>query len=192
MFHSRISSSLKLYGLKKTVITNLHLQSFGTKSKKRVHYSKIQSIIDNDAIIDFKTLMRKFYIKAHPDLLKSTNLEASEVNDRSFQELNNVISTIKGNVEYPPMMNRFIPFYIFSEDRIAITMHKLNLKTAGGDSRKQLMKCFSGFFQAIGLLGSNEDFRWNEEFFPPLEGKPIESDSDSSTGYKNQDMHNNY
>lgn len=143
---------------------NLLIQnrSYGNKKRfKRISESSIN-------LPDFKSLLRQFYKKSHPDLLRSSNPEASIVNDQSFKELNGILSIISSNGEYPPQMIKTIPFYVLKEDK-SISRFQLTLRTAGGDSRKQLARCFSVFFRDTGILQS-ETFTWNEEYFQPVEG----------------------
>lgn len=116
---------------------------------------------------DFKSLLRQFYKLAHPDIIRSTDPAAAETNDQSFKELNGVLDTIKRATEYPPSSLKVIPFYLVKDDR-SIIKSNITIRTAGGDSRKQLARCFVAFFKEIGILRT-DSFRWNEDYFQPLE-----------------------
>lgn len=146
------------------------VRSFSNKWKMRQDRNRSYAqALEN--MPDFKSLLREFYKLAHPDLIRAGNPTAADINDQSFQELNGVISTIKGSVEYPPAMIKTIQFHVVNRKDNTTNIVQLRLKTGGGDSKKQLARCFTEFFVNVGVLDRNiSNFKWNDEFFPPYEG----------------------
>jgi hypothetical protein len=141
-------------------------------SKNRIkHLERNRAFYERDADIpDFKSLMRQFYKISHPDIIRSTDPVAADINDQSFKELNGVLDTIKRATEYPASSLKVIPFYLVKNDR-SVMKSNITIRTAGGDSRKQLARCFVAFFKEIGILQAST-FKWNEEYFQPIEAEP--------------------
>lgn len=132
-------------------------------SSKRLRPTRGKSQFDEQDLPQFQDLLRSLYKKAHPDLLRSSNPEMADTNDKSFQVLNGVISTIKTYNEYPPQMIRSIPFHLKRTDG-SYTKVELSIRTAGGDCRKSLANSFELFFRDAGICNSR--FAWGKDFFP--------------------------
>ena len=116
----------------------------------------------------FPNLLRNFYKKVHPDLLRAQSPMEADVNDSSMKELNGVLSSIKVYGEHPPAMVKNITFYVrgYSDNGNGNELKKvsLQLKTAGGDCKRLLMSTFQDFFGRTGVHSG--PFRWGEEHFP--------------------------
>lgn len=130
--------------------------SNGKRSNK---YQQTENPIET---VRFSHLLRQFYKKAHPDILRGSHPVQADVNDTSFQLLNGILSTIKEDNGYPPRMMRTIPFHLMEKNGIVV--RELHIKTAGGDCKKQLRKTFEAFFQETGI--SKGQFTWDKEYFP--------------------------
>jgi hypothetical protein len=111
---------------------------------------------------NFSDLMRDLYKKGHPDVLRSIDKEKADINDQSFQILNNIITTIK-TPGYPPMMVKTIPFHLKTTKGTKST--NLHVKTAGGECKRQLSASFEEFFITSGINPTGK-FRWGNEHFP--------------------------
>lgn len=147
-------------------------------SRQRSRYGGGSRLKPDANLPDFKSILRQFYKKAHPDLIRAFSAEAAEANDKSFQVLNGVLSTIKGTDEYPPAMHKTLQFYLLRSET-SLARIDLNLRTAGGDSKNQLAKCFSQFFMSAGVLDKAVgNFKWNDEFFQPLDVKPTDQNQE--------------
>lgn len=120
---------------------------------------------DDEQLPDFQSLMRVFYRKAHPDMLRAIDSAKADVNDSSFQVLNGVLSQIKKANDYPPMMLKRLPFHVKESDG-TIKLYELKLRAAGGDCRNLFIRCFSEFFQGLGIQTA-PSFVWNKDYFPP-------------------------
>ena len=118
----------------------------------------------NGNVPQFSQLLKTFYLKAHPDLIRSVNSQYSEENDNSFQQLNEVISSIKECNSYPPQISKSLAFNLMNKDR-QFTKVNLIIKTPGGDCRKLLSKTFQDFFQSAGIYDGGR-FAWGKEYFP--------------------------
>lgn len=119
--------------------------------------------VDGSALPSFSGLLRKIYMKSHPDLLKASHPEYASVNDDSIQVLNGIISTIKEANQYPPQIVKTIPFHVKNGNDVRCI--SLDIKTAGGDCRNQLKNAFQRFFAEAGVL-EHGSFRWDKEYFP--------------------------
>lgn len=125
----------------------------------------------------FAGLLRQFYKLSHPDLLRASNSQLADINDQSWQTLNNVLSTIKTVNTYPPRMKRSIPFYIRSKD--AESGYKpiiLTISTGGGDCKKQFGATMRKFFVDAGI-SKDGMFSWGKEYFPTeVYGKKVDEE----------------
>lgn len=149
----------------------LNLSSFSSLTKREKMLQKQRNIqskflkqedLKEGEEITFQEIIRNFYKKAHPDLIRSSNPDFAQLNDESMQHLNGLLTTIKTNNQYPPQIIREIPFQLRLSDG---TFKKvvLNIKTAGGDCRRQLKQQFSSFFKEAGL---HHNFSWGKDYFP--------------------------
>mmetsp|Transcript_55165 Transcript_55165/g.108959 ORF Transcript_55165/g.108959 Transcript_55165/m.108959 type:complete len:175 (+) Transcript_55165:56-580(+) len=114
----------------------------------------------------FAELLRKFYKLTHPDLLRASSPELADINDQSWQTLNNVLSTIKTVNAYPPRMKQSIPFHMRSQE--SDSGYKpvvLTISTGGGDCKKQFGVTMKNFFKASGI-SPDGNFIWGKEYFP--------------------------
>lgn len=114
----------------------------------------------------FHNLLRQLYRRAHPDLMKSHSETMSRINDTSMQELNGVLSTVKGKSEFPQAIDKRFTFYMKNTTTSEYQKYELLLKTSGGDCRKQLRTSFEQFFQLTGIC--NTSFQWDAGYFPAL------------------------
>ena len=133
-------------------------------NRSRMHdfKSKVES---DESLPLFPTLLRNFYKKVHPDLLRAQSPMEAEVNDSSMKELNGVLSSIKVYNEHPPAMVKNIAFYVKgSSGGSGLTKVNLQLKTAGGDCKRSLMRTFQDFFSRTGV--HTGPFSWGHEYFP--------------------------
>jgi len=135
--------------------------------------NKALPVADQNDLPLFSALLRKFYRQTHPDLLRASHPRCAEINDKSWQVLNGILSTLKERNSYPPRMIQSIPFYM----RVIETEHadshihndmsclELNIVTGGGDCKKQLTKTMQQFFltSKISLDGK---FEWDRAYFP--------------------------
>jgi hypothetical protein len=133
--------------------------------------TKIASInpaaaVDPD-IPDFAGLLRQFYKKTHPDLLRAAQPVYADVNDISWQTLNGILSTIKESNSYPPRMIQDIPFYLRAPppDQGTFICAQLQIRTDGGDCRKKFTLTLQQFFVASGISADGR-FHWGAEYFP--------------------------
>lgn len=113
-------------------------------------------------------LLRKLYLRAHPDIFKATHPELAEINDQSMQTLNGILSTIKEitteNI-YPPQIIKTVPFYIRnSRNADQVDCVDLSIKTAGGDCRNQLMTSFERFF-VDSEISKDGRFQWGKDYY---------------------------
>lgn len=143
------------------------------KSNKSYNRNKGVAVVDQDVLPQFSTLLRKFYRQTHPDLLRASHPSCADINDKSWQVLNGILSTLKECNSFPPRMIQSIPFYMrvieteHADSRIHNDMSclELNIVTGGGDCKKQLTKTMQQFFQTskISLDGK---FEWDKAYFP--------------------------
>lgn len=119
---------------------------------------------NDESLPDFPSLLRKFYLKIHPDLLRAKAPLEADLNDSSMKDLNGVLSTLKGYNEYPAAMNKQITFYMTVKGSDDLQKITLTLRTAGGDCKRLLMKIFEEFFARTGIHSGS--FRWGGEYFP--------------------------
>jgi hypothetical protein len=117
---------------------------------------------DSDASApEFANLMKSFYKKSHPDILRSYNIQKADENDTAFQQLNELLSTIKENNSYPPQQNRTLIFNV--KENNTFKKVPLVIKTSGGECRKALYDSFSRFFLAAGVHSGK--FVWGKDYF---------------------------
>ena len=117
-------------------------------SKKRSHQNyqdrinRQFNIGEANQLPEFNYLIKSFYKKAHPDIIRSHNQQYANENDIAFQQLNSIISTIKTN-EFPPLISKTILFHMKSND--VFKQVNLVIRTSGGDCKKSLSKQFQVF-----------------------------------------------
>jgi hypothetical protein len=137
-------------------------KNFST-NKKNDRYSRQKFNANNREYPEFSQLLKAFYKKSHPDIVRSLNPILAEENDVSFQELNEILSTIKNQDQYPPQMSKTIIFNV-KNDQNDFKKVGLMIKTAGGDCRRSLSISFQTFFESVGLGTSR--FVWGKDYFP--------------------------
>lgn len=107
--------------------------------------------------------MKKFYIRTHPDLFEN-HPEKKEVNERSLQQLNEILNQLKDDSEgYPPQQHLILPFYcrvVGSDDEFE--EKSMRLSTTGGSCRTSVGKFIGNFF---GELGFEKEFSWGKNFW---------------------------
>jgi len=122
----------------------------------------------------FSALLRKFYRQTHPDLLRATHPSYADINDKSWQVLNGILSTVKECNSYPPRTTKSIPFYMKGKGtEHHSTNHKhdemlcleLTIVTGGGDCKRQFTKTLQHFFVA-SEISTDGRFIWDKEYFP--------------------------
>lgn len=114
---------------------------------------------------EFSILMRNLYKRSHPDLLRHSHPDKAEINDNSMQILNSILDSIKRENDYPPQQIMDIPFYIKVSSQSELELHILEIRTPGGECKKQLTNTFVNFFQKTGIL-TEPSFVWDREYFP--------------------------
>ena len=121
-----------------------------------------------DSNPEFGQLIKLFLKRSHPDVIRHSSPQQADINNRSFQQLNEVLSSIKCN-EYPNLMNKTLTFYMRNENHSNPGLKEVNLTlvTAGGDSRKALFKSFQAFFYETNILNEQlgERFIWGKDYF---------------------------
>lgn len=140
---------------------------------KKANRGKGVAAVDQNELPQFSTLLRKFYRQTHPDLLRASHPSCADINDKSWQVLNGVLSTLKECNSYPPRMIQSIPFYMrvieteHADSRIhnGMSCLELNIVTGGGDCKKQLTKTMQQFFQT-SKISSDGKFEWDRAYFP--------------------------
>ena len=130
------------------------------KQKRDQYQQKIQSMNESNLPL-FSDLIKKIYLKSHPDLIRSHSADRAAVNDASMQSLNGVLSTIKTTEEFPPATDKMIPFFINIDGEFRKV--DLKLKTGGGDCRYQLARCFEDFFEKTNV--NSGKFSWGKDYF---------------------------
>lgn len=120
-----------------------------------------KALYDESSLPSFADLMRKIYLRSHPDLLRSSSPEKASVNDISMQSLNGILSVVKANTEFPSYNDRVIPFYVKIGGEFQLV--ELRLRTGGGDCRHQLAACFQEFFEKTEV--NKGKFKWGKEYF---------------------------
>jgi hypothetical protein len=113
-------------------------------------------------------LLRKLYLRAHPDLFRTTHPELATINDQSMQNLNGILTTIKEIAtenQYPPQIVKTISFHIKnSQNRDQIDCVDLYINTGGGDCRNQLMTSFERFF-VQSEISTDGKFQWGKDYY---------------------------
>jgi hypothetical protein len=139
------------------------------KQRAKSGNSKFAQLLleDTNDYPDFAVLLRQLYRRSHPDLLRSSHPDLSKINDQSMQLLNGVLSTVKQANQYPPRTIEDIPFHLKSISGDRLEEHILQIRTAGGDCKKQLTATFEQFFIITGLSSTGK-FQWTKDYFPTL------------------------
>lgn len=127
-------------------------------------FSAKQKGQDDSSLPLFSTLMKKLYMKSHPDLLRAVSEEKATVNDASMQIINGILSTVKENKEFPVASTQSIPFYV--RNGTEYDLMELRIRTGGGDCRHQLAACFEDFFARTGIHDGR--FNWGNDYFVDL------------------------
>lgn len=127
--------------------------------------------VDTASLPDFASILRNMYKRGHPDLLRASHPDLSRINDDSLQLLNAVITVIKKPSQFPPRTTQDLTFHLRHPEQGHYEKHILEIRTAGGDCKKQLTKAFESFFVSASLLEQGGRFKWNKEFFPLLDEK---------------------
>src|SRR2546430_2448245 len=124
-------------------IVSLPVRHFA-KGKNSYHARKAAFKAKLDAAQDelnnlpkFSNLIRQLYRRSHPDILRASHLEFAQINDQSMQILNSILTSIKTYNEYPPQIVKNVPFYLKTTGSDNLSCVELNIRTAGGDSKKQ-------------------------------------------------------
>ena len=113
----------------------------------------------------FSNMIRQLYRKSHPDLLRASHPDFATSNDQSMQILNSVLTAIKTYNEFPPQIIKNIPFYLKVTGSDSLTHVDLNIRTAGGDSKRLITRTFEEFFAKAGISKDGK-FAWDREYFP--------------------------
>lgn len=149
----------------------LSLKSFSSVASRRktrirekaLRYAeKSKNMYDESTLPLFADLMRKIYLRSHPDLLRASHPDKADINDASMQEVNGVLTTVKINTEFPTACKKTIPFYVKIDGDVRLV--ELLLNTGGGDCRHQLASCFQVFFEKTGVHKGR--FSWGKDYFP--------------------------
>ena len=113
----------------------------------------------------FSALLRQLYKKTHPDLLRSKCATSAEHNDKQWQLLNGILSTIKEGGAYPPAINQHVK--LFMAGPAGLEPVELRIQTAGGDCEKALTRSFAELFTGARLFspGAEHVFAWDADYF---------------------------
>lgn len=131
----------------------------------RKEANKNRAAQSEDDLPKFSTMIRQLYRKSHPDLLRASHPMFAAENDQSMQVLNSVLTAIKTYNEFPPQIVKNIPFHLKVPGTTALNCVNLNIRTAGGDSKKQITRTFEEFFAVSGISETGK-FAWDKEYFP--------------------------
>lgn len=129
-------------------MNKLLCKCFSAKNKRKFESKNISKPEDDSSLIEFQHLLRLFYKKSHPDLLRSSNPEYANLNDNSMQELNGILTIAKQYNEFSARMVKNVPFYIKNNDKIDFI--NLRIVTSGGHFKNPLTTSFEDFFIAAG------------------------------------------
>jgi hypothetical protein len=155
---------LKVFLFKQLVSIPEVLRCNLSSKRKERHLNRINvNKVDNDNLPQFNDLLKSFYKKSHPDILRSVNSEFAVHNDNAYQQLNEVLSAIKDINTFPPQLHKSIHFHIKSDGN-NITKVELLIRTGGGDCRKSLTTSFETFFMNAGI--NKGKFAWGNIYFP--------------------------
>ena len=190
-FTSLISHQLHLDSFRRRGQFHQYIRLLSAKTKREKREQRFGQRTSNISGTkhEFSQLVKLFYKKSHPDLIRHSSPEYADVNNASFQQLNEVLSTIKStniNNEYPPIMNKSISFYMRKDaneiistptsSSIAATAGTdttnefkqviLTLKTSGDYCRTALYQSFQSFFYQTKLLNEaqGERFIWGKDY----------------------------
>lgn len=111
----------------------------------------------------FGHLLKQLYKKTHPDLLRSTCAISASHNDKQWQVLNGILSTIKDN-QYPPAIRSQMSLFLHGSST-PLQSVQLTIHTAGGDCKRSLTKSFSELFAQASLLTATAEFEWDSDYF---------------------------
>ena len=119
--------------------------------------------------LNFSVLLRQLYKKTHPDLLRSRCSTSADHNDKMWQTVNGVLSTVKENA-YPPAINQEIKLFLAGPGQPGTPLESVETRihTAGGDCKRSLTKSFSALFVSARLFKADDVeplFAWDEEYF---------------------------
>ena len=118
----------------------------------------------------FSALLRQLYKKTHPDLLRSRCSTSADHNDKMWQTVNGVLSTVKENA-YPPAINQDIKLFLAGPGQPGTPLESVETRihTAGGDCKRSLTRSFSALFVSAKLFkldqGQEPLFAWDGEYF---------------------------
>ncbi len=107
----------------------------------------------------FSSLIRQFYKRSHPDLLRASHPEYAQINDQSMQILNDVITTIKSVDKTQKLLIKKIPFYMKTTGSTEVTLIEMNLKSM------MMKRSFEQFFIA-SKISEDGVFVWDKDFYP--------------------------
>ena len=87
----------------------------------------------------------------------------ADENDKAWQTLNGILSTIKDR-EYPPAITQSVELHLKDGDGEQKAL--LRLKTAGGDCKRAVTISFHELFKSANLTTSTlPDWTWDENYF---------------------------
>ena len=118
------------------------------------------------ASASFSHLLRQLYKKTHPDLLRSKCASSAEHNDKQWQVVNGILSTVKEGGAYPPAISSHISLFMNAPTGRLETVD-VRIHTAGGDCQRALTRSFTDLFVAARLFppGQAPAFAWDPEYF---------------------------
>ena len=128
----------------------------------------VRAETQNAGGMKFSTVLKQLYKRTHPDLLRSKCATSAEHNDKSWQVLNGILSTVKesGGGSYPPAINQQVKLFMSSPSGLEPV--ELRIQTAGGDCRRSLTKSFSELFVNAKLLKPDDSIVWDDDYFRPV------------------------
>lgn len=170
--------------LPSTLITEQRM-SFGNGKGKRVSKEVLAQKNKEKNAPFLREVLRGFYMKTHPDKLAAFP-EAREINEKSFQELNNFLSQLKSrpfqeqmqageevdkSSVFPPAQTLNLRFYILQDvnNVSQVVPQSFMLRTTGGNCKHVVQTSLSAFFGRCGLsdVFKWDDVYWNQNFIDP-------------------------
>lgn len=113
----------------------------------------------------FSVLLKQLYKRTHPDLLRSRCAVSAEHNDKQWQVLNGILSSVRGDVgEYPRAISQTMTLYLLGATTLEPV--QLRIQTAGGDCKRSLTKSFTDLFLSAKILKENQpEIIFEDDYF---------------------------
>jgi len=112
----------------------------------------------------FSVLLKQLYKRTHPDLLRSRCAVSADHNDKQWQVLNGILSSVRGDAgEYPRAISQTMTLYLLGATLEPV---QLRIQTAGGDCKRSLTKSFTDLFLSAKILQPGQpEIVFEEDYF---------------------------